>query len=59
MFYDSDKHGKIDVNDHDDLYILPINTFKDMMGSARKTDDKCGTNLVVRECGVDRVLSLT
>ena len=40
MFYDSDKHGNIDVNDHDDRYILPINTFKDIMGSARKTDDQ-------------------
>ena len=33
-------HGNIDVNDHDDRYILPINTFKDKMGSARKTDDQ-------------------
>ena len=39
MFYENDKHGNIDVNDHDDLYILPINTFKDIMGSG-KTDDQ-------------------
>ena len=40
MFYDSDKHGNIDVNDHNDRYILPINTFKDLIDSARKTDDQ-------------------
>ena len=40
MFYDSDKRGDIDVNGHVDRYILPINTFKDIMGSARKTDDQ-------------------
>ena len=28
----------IDVNDHDERYRLPINTFRDIMGSARKTD---------------------
>ena len=40
MFYDSDKHGNIGVNDHDDRYIIPINTFRDIMGSAMKTDDQ-------------------
>ena len=40
IFYDSDKLGNIDVNDHNDRYILPINTFKDIMSSARKTDDQ-------------------
>ena len=40
MFYGSDKHENIDINDHNDRYILPINTFEDIMGSARKTDDQ-------------------
>ena len=40
MFYNSDKHGNIDVNDHDDTYTLPINTLRDIVGSPRKTDNQ-------------------
>ena len=56
-FNGSDEHGDIDVIYHDDQYLLPVNTFRDILGSAEK-ETKLESDPVAQKCRVERTLSL-